>query len=304
VTKTSKPRDGDIVRLDWGDFFQEIDLENDTPMTKEDADLIDELIKSESLASEKRKAKGLSQPKFPKTKARASARLLDKFLLAKSQMGYESAVSRLNKERGKLEFMKAQLYLGSKDEIKRLNSVTLDSLRALPKGIGIYIVMGREDEILYVGATWKQGLFLRWANGHHRIPDIHAYQENHGVVCRIYFQEFEEDITEDHVRTVERLMQEIHRPLWNDTPISKGAPTTGGSESAPRYGEAQDALDTARAIVSEYFRPSFCQTLSPQDVGVLALEIGLRLVRAQNIEQHQTQQNTNGFTTFSARRDS
>ena len=289
MTKTSKPKDGDIIRLDWGNgFSQGMDLTDLPPMTKEEADLIDALIKSESLASEKRKAKGLSQPKFPKTKARASAKLLDNFLLAKSQRGYESAVSRFNKERGKLEFMKAQLYLGSKDEIKRLNSVTLDSLRALPKGIGIYIVMGGEDEILYVGATWRQGLFLRWANGHHRIPDIQAYQENHGVVCQIYFQEFEEGITEDHVRTVERLMQEIHCPLWNDTPVNRpiGEGQEGQLSGTPCA--AQAALETAKAIVGEYFRPEFCESLTAQDIGKLALEVGLKLVQQQNLPQRST----------------
>jgi hypothetical protein len=220
----------------------------------------------------------LSRCEYRQAFAKYSTEMLGNFLSVRDHKGFDVALLEFSQRRAGINVMKAQLYLGSKEEIRRLQFVTINSLRELPKGMGVYIVMDEKDVILYVGATWKQGLFLRWANGHHRIPDI----QSHGVACRIYYQEFDEKVTQDHVQKVEELMQEIHRPLWNDTPVTRGtSPRFAVVSSEEQLGE-QSGLDTAAAIVSEYFRPEFCQSLAPQDIHKLALEIGLRLVRLKN----------------------
>lgn len=168
--------------------------------------------------------------------------------------------------------------LKSLGDIKRLPFVGLNELNKLPTGKGVYILVDSKDYVLYIGQTSK-GLAFRWDN-HGRL----AQAISHDPESRLHYQVFPDATDSEHLLAVESAMISIFNPLWNGTPLSDGGPASPGMSSRIA-GYSEEAIFTAKSIVSSFFRLSYAESLSPEQAIQAALEIGLRLCQSENLPE-------------------
>ena len=168
--------------------------------------------------------------------------------------------------------------LKSLGDIKRLPFVGLDELNKLPTGKGIYVLIDSNDYVLYIGQTSK-GLAFRWDN-HGRL----AQAISHDPESRLHYQVFPDATAPEHLLAVESAMISIFKPLWNGTPLSDGGFASPGASSRV-LGYSEEAIATSKSIVSSYFRPSYAESMTPEQVMQAALEIGLKLVQDTDLPE-------------------
>jgi hypothetical protein len=168
--------------------------------------------------------------------------------------------------------------LKSLGDIKRLPFVGLNELNKLPTGKGIYVLVDSKDYVLYIGQTSK-GLAFRWDN-HGRL----AQAISHDPESRLHYQVFPDATAPEHLLAVESAMISIFNPLWNGTPLSDGGSVFPGA-SIRATGYSEEVIATAKSVVSSFFRPSYAESLSPEQAIQAALEIGLRLSQDRNLPE-------------------
>jgi excinuclease UvrABC nuclease subunit len=78
----------------------------------------------------------------------------------------------------------------------------------LPKSSGLYAVLNRQSEVLYVGKS--KNLNRRWQSGHHRYPQAVELQSP-----RLAFIA----LAEKDIHQAERAFIQKYKPAWNDTTV-------------------------------------------------------------------------------------
>lgn len=88
-----------------------------------------------------------------------------------------------------------------------------DRKTKLPSKPGLYAVLDRRRQILYIGKS--RNLLQRWSSGHHRYVQASKLRN-----CRLAYVTVRESL----IHELEQYLIKQHKPIWNNTSVPVGKP--------------------------------------------------------------------------------